>query len=200
MPPPHFEALDRSDHAVEHALIDAGADVMGRFRLPATRAALRDSETSTRLSRVGQIRGAVGWRLTGGERFARQVCAGAPFHDVDNPCVPAPILIKPARLTPNDTPTMRCQPECGARLLEGSKSPSLETISRSAVPVAAVIDSMNERSGSHIDPDLVAIVISNLPAPKAMTLTVNLHGRLSSRTGAGAAASSSIDLLEPPVR
>lgn len=99
----------------------------------ASLAVLRDIETAAHMFRVGQTSGAIAWWFTGDAAYARNVCIGAPFHDIGKICVAPAILGKPGPLTSQELSEMRCHPEFGARLLQGSRDPAVQIASEIAL-------------------------------------------------------------------
>jgi putative two-component system response regulator len=93
----------------------------------------KDEETANHIRRVGLycaiIAKALGWP----EDRIDIIRYAAPMHDIGKVAIPAEILLKPAKLTPEEYNLMKTHPVVGARILSGSPSPILQTAERIAL-------------------------------------------------------------------
>ncbi len=93
----------------------------------------RDEETANHIRRVGHycalIAKNLGWRQEDIDR----ILYAAPMHDIGKVAIPAEILLKPAKLTPEEYNLMKTHPVIGARILSGSPSPILQMAERIAL-------------------------------------------------------------------
>ncbi len=93
----------------------------------------KDEETANHIRRVGfycaLIAKALGWP----EDRIDIIRYAAPMHDIGKVAIPAEILLKPAKLTPEEYNLMKTHPVVGARILSGSPSPILQAAERIAL-------------------------------------------------------------------
>jgi putative two-component system response regulator len=93
----------------------------------------KDEETANHIRRVGLycaiIAKALGWP----EDRIDIIRYAAPMHDIGKVAIPAEILLKPAKLTPEEYNLMKTHPVVGARILSGSPSPIIQTAERIAL-------------------------------------------------------------------
>jgi len=93
----------------------------------------KDEETANHIRRVGLycaiIAKALGWP----EERIDIIRYAAPMHDIGKVAIPAEILLKPAKLTPEEYNLMKTHPVVGARILSGSPSPIIQTAERIAL-------------------------------------------------------------------
>ncbi|MFQ5744514.1 MAG: HD domain-containing phosphohydrolase [Acidobacteriota bacterium] len=85
----------------------------------------RDQDTGDHIRRMGLYAEAMACRLGWGHRVAEEMRHAAPMHDVGKIGVPDNILLKPARLTPEEFEVVKGHAMIGARILSGSKMPLL---------------------------------------------------------------------------
>ena len=83
---------------------------------------IRDDETGRHTQRVGELSAAIAEVLGLGDHFIELIWRAAPLHDVGKIGIPDSILLKPGKLTPEETALMRSHTTIGARILSGGKS------------------------------------------------------------------------------
>ncbi len=85
-------------------------------------AEIRDDETGRHTYRVGELSGAIARAMGLEDPFVALVSCAAPLHDVGKIGIPDAILLKPGRLTPEETALMQSHTVIGARILSGGSS------------------------------------------------------------------------------
>jgi PAS domain S-box-containing protein len=86
----------------------------------------RDDETSQHTERVGALAAEIGARLGLSEESVTLLREAAPLHDIGKLAIPDRVLLKPGRLSPEERAVMHNHTSLGARLLFGSRSPTLQ--------------------------------------------------------------------------
>jgi PAS domain S-box-containing protein len=86
----------------------------------------RDDETSRHTERVGALAAEIGARLGLSEESVRLLREAAPLHDIGKLAIPDRVLLKRGRLTAEERVVMHTHTSLGARLLFGSRSPTLQ--------------------------------------------------------------------------
>jgi PAS domain S-box-containing protein/putative nucleotidyltransferase with HDIG domain len=86
----------------------------------------RDDETSQHTERVGALAAEIGARLGLSEESVTLLREAAPLHDIGKLAIPDRVLLKPGRLSPEERVVMHNHTSLGARLLFGSRSPTLQ--------------------------------------------------------------------------
>jgi PAS domain S-box-containing protein len=86
----------------------------------------RDDETSQHTERVGVLAAEIGARLGLSEESVRLLREAAPLHDIGKLAIPDRVLLKPGRLSMEERVVMHTHTTLGARLLFGSRSPTLQ--------------------------------------------------------------------------
>jgi putative two-component system response regulator len=87
----------------------------------------RDDVTGKHVQRVGEISGMLARTIGLTEDTVRLIRRAAPLHDVGKIGVPDHILLKPERLTAEESDIMKTHTTIGARILSGSRFPLLQT-------------------------------------------------------------------------
>jgi putative two-component system response regulator len=93
----------------------------------------RDDHTGEHARRVGVMAALLGDALALGPSMVEILRRAAPLHDVGKIGVPDAILLKPGRLTPDETAVMRTHTTIGARILSGSEFPLLQSAEQIAL-------------------------------------------------------------------
>jgi PAS domain S-box-containing protein len=86
----------------------------------------RDDETSQHTERVGALAAEIGARLGLSEESVTLLREAAPLHDIGKLAIPDRVLLKPGRLSREERLVMHTHTTLGARLLFGSRSPTLQ--------------------------------------------------------------------------
>ncbi len=92
------------------------------IRCLALAAEYRDDQTYEHTQRVGRTAEQLAKALGLDHAWAELIRHAAPLHDVGKVGVPDSILLKPAKLTPDEFAIVREHAAAGARILDGSKS------------------------------------------------------------------------------
>ncbi len=93
----------------------------------------KDEETANHIRRVGRYCGLIAKELGWSQEEVDRIIYAAPMHDIGKVAIPAEILLKPAKLTPEEYNLMKTHPVVGARILSGSPSPILQMAERIAL-------------------------------------------------------------------
>jgi response regulator RpfG family c-di-GMP phosphodiesterase len=113
-----------------HEVLQATEAVLGREReliMRLARAAeFRDPETGAHIVRMARYAALIARELQLPEAFQTMLLEAAPMHDVGKLATPDHILLKPARLDPEEMAIMRRHAEHGADILAGSSSPLIQ--------------------------------------------------------------------------
>jgi PAS domain S-box-containing protein len=96
------------------------------LRCLALAAEYRDDQTYEHTQRVGRTAGLLAERLGLDSGWCLLVRHAAPLHDVGKVGIPDSILLKPARLSPDEFAIVRGHAAAGARILSGSSSQLLK--------------------------------------------------------------------------
>jgi PAS domain S-box-containing protein len=96
------------------------------LRCLALAAEYRDDQTYEHTQRVGRTAGLLAERLGLDSEWCLLIRHAAPLHDVGKVGIPDSILLKPARLTPDEFAIVRGHAAAGARILSGSCSQLLK--------------------------------------------------------------------------
>ncbi len=93
----------------------------------------KDEETANHIRRVGHYCALMAKELGWSEDKIDHIRYAAPMHDIGKVAIPAEILLKPAKLTPEEYELMKTHTLVGARILGGSPSPVLKMAERIAL-------------------------------------------------------------------
>lgn len=93
----------------------------------------KDEETANHIRRVGRYCALIAKNLGRPEERVDHIRYAAPMHDIGKVAIPAEILLKSAKLTPEEYNLMKTYPVIGARILSGSPSPILQMAERIAL-------------------------------------------------------------------
>ena len=96
------------------------------LRCVALAAEYRDDQTYVHTQRVGQAALLLAEQLGLDPRWSTLIRHAAPLHDVGKVGIPDTILLKPAKLTPDEFEIVRGHAAAGARILGGSRSELLK--------------------------------------------------------------------------
>ena len=126
----HNQRLEEEVRARTKELRKSYLDTIERLTIIAE---YKDEETANHIRRVGfycaLIAKALGWP----EDRIDIIRYASPMHDIGKVAIPAEILLKPAKLTPEEYSLMKTHPVVGARILSGSPSPILQMAERIAL-------------------------------------------------------------------
>lgn len=119
----HNKLLEQRVWERTAALEEARLEILSRLALASE---YRDDNTHRHTQRVGEAAERLG-RLTGmGAEEAAVLGHAAPLHDVGKIGIPDAVLLKPGKLTEEDAATMRGHTFIGARIVGGSRFPTLK--------------------------------------------------------------------------
>lgn len=85
----------------------------------------RDDDTAAHLHRMAGYSRVIAEEMGMAQDLIERIEAAAPMHDIGKIGVPDSILLKPAKLTPEEFKVMQRHPGIGARILANSTSPLL---------------------------------------------------------------------------
>lgn len=114
-------------HQMQHTLReldDAQTEVILRL---AQAAEYRDENTGLHTQRVGRLAALIARQLQLGDAQVELIRRAAPLHDIGKIGVPDEILLKPGKLSSDEFERMKEHAPIGARLLNGSRHPLLQT-------------------------------------------------------------------------
>ncbi len=118
----HNKLLEQRVRERTEDLEEARLEILSRLALAGE---YRDDDTHRHTQRVGDAAARLG-RLAGlSPEEAAVLGQAAPLHDVGKIGIPDAVLLKPGRLTEQDTATMRGHTLIGARIVGGSRFPTL---------------------------------------------------------------------------
>ena len=100
-------------------LENANREILKRISLASE---YRDNETSNHLKRMGKYSVTIARQAGLPENMLDMLELASPMHDVGKIGIPDAILLKPAKLTPEEFAVMKTHPEIGHRLLTGLDS------------------------------------------------------------------------------
>lgn len=104
---------------LEHAYVEMVRRLMSA-------SAYKDRETGEHVQRLGHYARLLAIEAGRSEAEANLLFTAAPMHDLGKIGIPDRILCKEGQLDPEEWAIMKCHPDIGAQLLEGSKSPLIE--------------------------------------------------------------------------
>jgi putative two-component system response regulator len=105
------------------ALIQGGyVDTIRRLTVVAE---YKDEDTAGHIKRVGAYAAVIAGRLGWDAAAVETISYATPMHDIGKVGIPSDILLKPARLNPEEFALMKTHAAIGARILLGSPSPIL---------------------------------------------------------------------------
>ncbi len=93
----------------------------------------KDEETTRHIKRVGHYCATLAKRLGWAEVESETISYASLMHDIGKVAIPAEILLKPARLTPEEYALMKTHTTIGGRILNGSPSRILQMAERIAL-------------------------------------------------------------------
>jgi len=94
---------------------------------------VRDDETGRHTQRVGELAGAIATALGLTQKLVELIARAAPLHDVGKIGIPDAILLKPGKLTPEETSVMHTHTMEGAKILSGGLSDVVRMAERIAL-------------------------------------------------------------------
>ncbi|MGQ0549738.1 MAG: HD domain-containing phosphohydrolase [Armatimonadota bacterium] len=125
----HLQLQDQNE-VLEEKVLDrtkdleqAQIEILERLALAAE---YRDDDTGQHTYRVGRTSGRIATALALPDAQVDLIRRAAPLHDVGKIGIPDAILLKPAKLTPDEFEVMKTHATIGARILSGSKFPLLQ--------------------------------------------------------------------------
>jgi putative two-component system response regulator len=125
----HLE-LRAQNQSLEHRVLERTRDLeeayIETFERLALAAEYRDDATGQHIIRVGRTAAAIAESLGLDEATVSLIELSAGLHDVGKIGVPDTILMKPARLTPEEFAIVKTHTTIGANILAGSRSPLLQ--------------------------------------------------------------------------
>ena len=124
------EIVARHQELLEKTVAERTADLeearWETLRCLALAAEYRDDQTYEHTQRVGRTSAALAEQLGLDRDFIQLIRHAAPLHDVGKVGIPDAILLKPAKLTPDEFALVREHAAAGARILGASKSDLLK--------------------------------------------------------------------------
>lgn len=122
--------LSERNRSLAEEVRKATAEIVQReretvFRL-ARAAEFRDPDTGAHILRMAHYSRLIAARLGMDREFQELMLQAAPMHDVGKLGTPDHILLKPARLTPEEFETMKQHASIGFEILKDSNSPMLQ--------------------------------------------------------------------------
>ena len=99
----------------------------------AAAAEFRDGEAGEHPQRIGRLAGLIAEQMGLPAEMVDNIRRAAPLHDIGLIGIPDTILLKQTALTEQEQRIMRTHPNIGARMLEGGRSPLLQTAERIAL-------------------------------------------------------------------
>ncbi len=96
------------------------------LQLLAVASEFRDDETAQHAERIGEMAAAIGIRMGLSEESVVLLREASPLHDIGKLAIPDSVLLKPGRLSEDEQELMQTHTTLGARLLFGSRSPTLQ--------------------------------------------------------------------------
>lgn len=115
----HLEHLVRSKTA---ALKEGYLETIGRLTLATE---FKDSDTGNHIRRISYFTRELAKGLGLKPKFCESIFYASPMHDIGKVTIPDSILLKVGPLTDPEWEIMKSHTQCGAKILEGSKSPYL---------------------------------------------------------------------------
>ena len=119
----HSQKLEEEVRSRTRELEGAQLETLERLALAAE---YRDDVTGEHTQRVGRISALIAQELGLSEGQVELIRRAAPLHDVGKIGTPDRILLKPAKLTPEEFDEMKNHITIGAKILSGSHSPLLQ--------------------------------------------------------------------------
>jgi putative two-component system response regulator len=89
-------------------------------------AEFRDTETGAHISRMSLFSRVIADALHMPAEFTETLAFASPMHDIGKIGIPDTILLKQAKLTPEEFETMKTHTVIGGRILSGSEHPSIQ--------------------------------------------------------------------------
>lgn len=89
-------------------------------------AEFKDEDTAVHIKRVGEYCASLARRLGWSEEKIDAIHYASPMHDIGKVGIPADILLKPARLSPEEMSLMKTHTTIGGKILSGSGSRYLQ--------------------------------------------------------------------------
>jgi len=86
----------------------------------------RDDITGRHAQRVGELSAAIARALGLTQRERKLILKAAPLHDIGKIAIPDSVLLKPAKLTPQERLVMEAHTTIGAKILANATSPAME--------------------------------------------------------------------------
>lgn len=117
------QVLDKKVRERTLELEETQIEILERLALAAE---YRDDDTGEHTQRVGQISARIAKALGLPPAEVELIQRAAPLHDVGKIAIPDAILLKPARLTPEEFEQMKTHTTLGAKMLSGGRFPLLQ--------------------------------------------------------------------------
>ncbi len=111
--------LEREVTKKTQALADTQKEIIYRLALAAE---YRDEDTWEHLLRIADSSCILARQMGLSDEFCEMIRATSPLHDIGKVGIPDSILLKPARLTPEEYESMKTHTTIGARILRNSDS------------------------------------------------------------------------------
>lgn len=118
----HMLNLDEIVRIRTYELEKARKDVLERLAMAAE---FRDDQTGDHARRVGELSRHISEQMGLDETFCESIESAALLHDLGKIAMPDSVLLKPAKLTPEEFAVIRSHPEIGAKILMGCNQPVL---------------------------------------------------------------------------
>lgn len=120
------DAVSKRTAELQHALNQLQDASLETIICLSRAAEYKDEDTAQHIERMSHYSRIVALKMGLEESIASDILHAAPMHDIGKIGIPDNILLKPAKLTPDEWNTMKSHVEIGARILTGSKSPIIQ--------------------------------------------------------------------------
>jgi len=126
----HNELLEAEVKARTAELRGSYIDTIDRLTVVAE---YKDEDTANHIKRVGLYSSHIAETLGLPPDETERILYASPMHDIGKVAIPSDILLKPARLTPEEFSLMKTHTTIGGRILDGSPSKILQMAKKIAV-------------------------------------------------------------------
>lgn len=128
-----LEDLSKSNKQLEESrdkLKESYIDTIHRLTIIAE---FKDEETASHIKRIGYYCASLAKNLRWSEENIETITYASPMHDIGKVGIPSDIILKPARLNPEEFALMKTHTTIGGRILHGSISKILQIAERVAL-------------------------------------------------------------------
>lgn len=128
-----LQELSKSNKQLEESrnkLKESYIDTIHRLTIIAE---FKDEETASHIKRIGYYCASLAKNLGWSEEDIETITYASPMHDIGKVGIPSDIILKPARLNPEEFALMKTHTTIGGRILHGSISKILQIAERVAL-------------------------------------------------------------------